>query len=188
MAIDVRYSMRIIEDNNLIATFSMISIRNVSYRLRVELFYDKGVKFKLYLLSGTSRTVIKENNESDDEGDYLEIFSTKHKKIDCLECCLKLFFFKSKIFYGVSFYETRANIKIIADTIYRMVHGAIPTIAKSGTDSLSSKYLDFDLIKSRYDSDEDDSKLVATYNSRSSNVFPRCKYKIGFSTELKEEK
>ena len=184
-----RCSLRIVEDNCSTATFSLLSINDISYRLRIELnYYTKNlVEFRAFLLSGTSRTVIKGSKELDEEGDYLEVFSTKTKDIRRFHSTLRAFFIKTRFVYGVRFAELRSHKKIIEDTIYRMVDEGLHNIDKYGFNYVHSKYTDFDLNKSIYSNGEPD-KLLNAYNGESNNVFPKCKYKIGFSTDFEEGK
>ena len=181
-----RCSLRIVEDNCSTATFSLLSINDISYRLRVELnYYTKNlVEFKAFLLSGTNRTVIKGSEELDEEGDYLEVFSTKTKDIRRFHSTLRAFFIKTRFVYGVRFAELRSHKKIIEDTIYRMVDAGLHNIDTNGIETVRSKYSDFDLVKSH--NNEEPDKLLNTYNGESNNVFPKCKYKIGFSTDFEE--
>lgn len=159
-----RCSLRIIEDNCSIATFSLLSTNDIAYRLRIELDYlTDNVGFKAYLLSGTSRTIIKGSEELDDEGDYLEVFSTKRRKIKSLPFTLKLFFIKARFIYGIHFAEIRSHRKIIKDTIYRMVENGFSSIDEYGINSVHPKYTDFDLNRSIYKDKETD-KLLNTYN------------------------
>ena len=181
-----RCSLRIVEDNCSTATFSLLSTNDISYRLRVELsYYTKNlVEFKAFLLSGTNRTVIKGNEELDEEGDYLEVFSTKTKDIRRFHSTLRAFFIKTRFVYGVRFDELRSHKKIIEDTIYKMVDAGLHNIDKYGIETVRTKYSDFDLIKPR--NSEEPDKLLNTYSGASNNVFPKCKYKIGFSTDFEE--